>query len=382
LLQEKIKDLEKLKYFKSNYITAVFKVDLYHLFIEKGLKLLSSNGILSFINPSNFQTNNYTETLRNLILTNYQLSNIVNFEDDVFDASVNTCVIIIKNQRPINNILSFNNANFINGKLEIKLISNQLQNNYLKNDSNVLQPIKNETSNLLIKKIENKGVPIKSIGKVNFGMQLRDRKVYIDDVIETKNKDILTKYHEPCYTGKNIKRYELNYSNLYCFFNVEAKRGGCWDRETHSKKNKIIIRQIGAVPIATLDVNGYALLNSAFMITSEILDTKYILALINSKSIEFYWRNKFSDNRKTFPKIKGTYLEKIPIANTSDEVKIKIINLIDQILNNKDNNNPSSLLEAKIDLMVYKLYELTYDEVLIIEPDFEMNAVDYDNFKL
>ncbi|WP_282730032.1 Eco57I restriction-modification methylase domain-containing protein [Flavobacterium yafengii] len=382
LLQEKIKDLNQLKYFKSNYITAVFKVDLYHLFIEKGLKLLSSNGILSFINPSNFQTNNYTETLRNLILTNYQLSNIVNFEDDVFDASVNTCVIIIKNERPLKNILSFNNANFINGKLDIKLISNQLQENYLKNDSNVLQPIKNDLSNLLIQKFENKGVHIKSIGKVNFGMQLRDRKIFIDDVIETKNKDVLSQYHEPCYTGKNIKRYELNYSNLYCFFNVEAKKGGCWDRQTHSTKNKIIIRQIGAVPIATLDVNGYALLNSAFMITSDILDTKYILALINSKSIEFYWKNKFSDNRKTFPKIKGTYLEKIPLVKASVEIEFKIINLVDQIIINKRINNPTNILEAEIDLIVFKLYELTYSEVKIIDLDFWLNEEEYNAIKI
>lgn len=35
-----------------------------------------------------------------------------------------------------------------------------------------------------------------------------------------------------------------------------------------------------------------------------------------------------------------------------------------------------------MDVVVCKLYELTYDEVLIIEPDFEMNEVDYNNYKL
>ncbi len=48
----------------------------------------------------------------------------------------------------------------------------------------------------------------------------------------------------------------------------------------------------------------------------------------------------------------------------------------------KKNNLSTLKLESKIDLMVYKLYDLTYDEVLIIEPEFNMNAVDYENYQL
>lgn len=48
----------------------------------------------------------------------------------------------------------------------------------------------------------------------------------------------------------------------------------------------------------------------------------------------------------------------------------------------KKNNLSTLELESKIDLIVYKLYELTYDEVLIIEPEFSVNATDYENYKL
>ena len=94
----------------------------------------------------------------------------------------------------------------------------------------------------------------------------------------------------------------------------------------------------------------------------------------------FYWRNKFSDNRKTFPKIKGTYLEKIPLVIASDEIKLIIINLVDQIITNKRISNPTIDLEAEIDLIVFKLYELTFSEVKIIDLDFSLNEDEYNEF--
>ena len=43
----------------------------------------------------------------------------------------------------------------------------------------------------------------------------------------------------------------------------------------------------------------------------------------------------------------------------------------------------SKLLEDKIDLMVYKLYKLTYDEIKIIDPDFDsvLNEFNIDRVK-
>lgn len=42
----------------------------------------------------------------------------------------------------------------------------------------------------------------------------------------------------------------------------------------------------------------------------------------------------------------------------------------------------TSVLEHQIDVMVYKLYELTYDEVLIVEPEFEISREEYESYKL
>ena len=93
LLQDKVRDNAALAYFKRAYKVAVYKVDLYHLFIERGLKLLKTGGNLTYINPANFLTNNYTITLRNMLLKENQFLQVVNLIENVFTASVNTCII-------------------------------------------------------------------------------------------------------------------------------------------------------------------------------------------------------------------------------------------------------------------------------------------------
>jgi len=48
----------------------------------------------------------------------------------------------------------------------------------------------------------------------------------------------------------------------------------------------------------------------------------------------------------------------------------------------KKENLDTTDIETQIDLMVYKLYELTYDEVLVVEPEFGLSAQEYDEFAM
>src|SRR5690606_21461533 len=111
----------------------------------------------------------------------------------------------------------------------------------------------------------------------------------------------------------------VTYKNRYCFFNTKAKRGGCWDEQFHFAQPKILVRQIGLTPIAGIDTVGYPVLNSAFMIVCKnIINTNYLLGLLNSSLLQFYWLNKFGDKREQFPKIKGGYLKLLPIKYSTE----------------------------------------------------------------
>lgn len=144
----------------------------------------------------------------------------------------------------------------------------------------------------------------------------------------------------------------------------------------HNAKNKIVIRQVGATPICGIDTEGLAVLNSAFMVVCKDINPFGVLGVINSKLIKFYWKQKFEDKRKTFPKIKGSYLELLPIAIPNNA----IINLVEKILIAKRENSSADTtsLEKEIDLLVYHLYNLTYDEVLIIDPEPPFTRDEYE----
>jgi hypothetical protein len=208
---------------------------------------------------------------------------------------------------------------------------------------------------------------------VKFGMQLRDRKKFVADVIDNSQNDLITEFHRPCYTGKNVQKWNMQYSNLLAYFNREAKRGGCWDENMHNANPKIIVRQIGAYPICALDEKGYACLNTVFMIVPKSetnIDLKFVLAVLNSKFIADYWTENFSDLRQTFPKIKGSYLDKLPIPEISKNQQSQhnevvkqtnqLLNLIEE-LQNTTLPNRIELLKNRIEYTENKINELIFE---------------------
>lgn len=372
-----------LVYFREHFQSASYKVDLYHLFIEKGLNLLRTSGKLGFITPSNYLSNKGVRTLRHFILqnSNIEILNVINGK--VFpSASVDTVLSILEKTH--------------SSKLS-KFITSELQENDLHPIQETIfdQTIfKENEGELFISTTEKKTFHSKTfeLGTryfVKFGMQLRDRKKFKKDVIPIESTDLISNFHRPCYTGKDVNKWFLNPVQYVAFFNRIAKRGGCWDENIHNAHPKIIVRQIGTVPICALEPDGFCCLNTVFMIVpkdSSSINLKFILALLNSSFTRNFWKQNFSDLRKTFPKIKGGYLEKIPIPDIDFSDKTQqlkhdeIIKTVDKILElNKQNvaaqlENDKILLqrqidfcEEKIDQIVYELYQLSQDEILQIE---------------
>ena len=362
--------------YKDKYEVASYKIDLYHLFLEAGYNLLCNNGVLSFINPTTFLTNNYTQPLRDLLLYKTIILSIINIGDNVFNASVNTGIEIIKKTLKEDNRLNYYYAEYENDKLSVKIISSVRQRDYLKAEKHIIQPINSNESYHLLQKIESKSKLLKEFASVNFGMQLRNRKIYTNDVLVSPSPEALTSYHRKCLTGKDILGYVTLWNNRYCYFNEEARCGGCWIESLHNSKNKILVRQVGSVPVCGIDKNGLAVLNSAFMIVCRQINPFGTLGILNSKLIKFYWQQKFEDKRKTFPKIKGSYLELLPIIPPTDEIS----RLADSIVSLKEKSisNDTSVFEQQIDLLVYHLYGLTYDEVLIVDPETPIIREEYE----
>ena len=72
----------------------------------------------------------------------------------------------------------------------------------------------------------------------------------------------------------------------------------------------------------------------------------------------------------------------IPIYKPEQIAQHPFIEKVNQILSAKERGEDTGDLEREIDAMVYKLYELTYDEVKIVEPEFKLTDEEYNNYKI
>jgi adenine-specific DNA-methyltransferase len=382
LLEGEFRDQTQLNYYKNNYYSASYKIDLYHLFIERALRKLKKGGKLGYITPSNFLTNNGLKNLRHYILQNSSIAILNVINGKVFKgASVDTAVTILTKG------ITTSVSTIVNSNGDYKSFLESLERTFS-------QDIFLNTEGYLFTSINKKkeysnAISLGDLAFVKFGMQLRDRKKFTSDVISNSEKTKITKYHRECYTGRDVERYYTNYSNLLAYFNRVAKRGGCWDEDIHNAKPKILVRQIGLYPICCMDEIGRACLNTLFMVVNKketIFSPYYILGILNSKFIQWYWKENYYDQRTTFPKIKGSYLEELPIRNldfskkTEKEEHDNLVKLVQQILQTKiqfssaKTERDKTFLESKfatlenqIDKSVYQLYELTPDEIHIIE---------------
>jgi hypothetical protein len=224
--------------------------------------------------------------------------------------------------------------------------------------------------------------PLGDLARVNFGMQLRDRAKFPGDVVETDKPRNLKAAYRPCLTGKNVDRYFTGFANLYCWFNRVAQQGGCWDEDIQFAKNKVIVRQIGEKPVASFDASGYCCLNTVFMVkaTAAGIDERFLLGILNSKAIGFYWENKFSDFKKTFPKIKGSYLQQLPIPTADKARHDRLVGLVDKLLGlmprlrqarseaeRQTLRNAATAADRQIDALVFDLYGLTEEEIKLVQ---------------
>ena len=348
-----------------------FKIDLYHAFIGLASQLGKSNSVISYITPSNFRSNNYCKKLRASIGSKMAISELVVFHDQVFDASVNTCLF----NGLISPLGEFGKTNLFDCETAESIFNRKRFSGHISTSEwmsgDPIIPNSSATSELL-KKIERPKGRLSDFSEISFGMQLRNRKLFPTDVVfsSKSNNQNLSAQHRLCTTGRNIKAYCISYEDIYCYFNRDAKMGGCWDEDKHFSNRKLLTPQIGNYPNFALDTEGRPVLNTAFMVCiKEGCSEYWLLAVLNSRLIKFYWINKFGDGRRQFPKIKGEYLKKLPIPPATPEDQARLATLAERAAGFAKSGDKDSLraTEREIDGIVHRLFSLTPAEIALIE---------------
>ena len=180
--------------------------------------------------------------------------------------------------------------------------------------------------------------------------------------------------------SKNIGKYSIKFKNNYIKYDRKLLNRARDERLFLSPK--IVMQRVsgGIYPItACIDEKQYYTFNS---INNIILkdncgyDLYYILTLLNSKLINWYYANNFSNNSNQTVNITKTYLEKIPIKVASEKQQKSLSEKAHNMLklNKLFQEKPTNELEKEIknlndeiDLEVYALYGLSPDEIKLVE---------------
>ena len=94
---------------------------------------------------------------------------------------------------------------------------------------------------------------------------------------------------------------------------------------------------------------------------------KYLLGLLNSLLMDFLYNDLVNEDNRIFPEVKPIQLFKLPIKIAPEQIQKSISTIVDKIVEAKKDGDTSLDLENQIDQLVYKLYELTEEEIKIIE---------------
>ena len=144
-------------------------------------------------------------------------------------------------------------------------------------------------------------------------------------------------------------------------------------------KEKIIWKRIGSVMRFSYDNTGLYCLDSTCIVTGEKI--KYLVGLLNSK-LCLYELFQISPKTGTGDQIISVQaLEPLYVYYPDTKTEKLITDIVHQILASKSKNLNTNELETQIDLIVFKLYNLSYEEIKLIDPEIEklISQKDYES---
>ncbi len=379
--------------------TAENRINLYSIFVERAIQLLKNGGYFGFIIPNSILFNSSYTKMRRLLLDRVDLIKIVRMPDNVFeDAKVETIILVFKkkdsSRTAKTDILLYDRDDKVvqvskesaKQKLTVK------QSSWEKNENYVFNIFASEEIQELLKKIEKDTTSLIELADFSLGItpydkykghsqaQIKGKAFHADSKRDETYKKLLS--------GADIVRYGIFWNGKNWIKYGEwlgAPREKKYFTEPH-----IVLRQI----VSGKPLRIYAGFTEEELINAQIgfniltkdeekLKIKYLLALLNSKLMNFYHTEKYLDKSKNlFQKILIQNAKKFPIKVPDIKTQEKICSLVDNMLilikkleqlKNKTTDEKARLqreiqkLDEEIDQEVYKLYGLTKKEIKIVE---------------
>ena len=413
--QGKLANLYKNESFKAFKSTG----DIYCLFYERANQLLKDKGHCCFITSNKWMRAAYGEKLRNYFSKETSPKILIDLGPKVFDsATVDTNILLFQKGKADSPCRSLQlkeslkeNTKDLKSLLEKESFSIE---NFSSNIWTILSPVEEK----IREKIERIGTPLRDWSiNIRRGILTGYNQAFI---IDGKKKDELiandpksAEIIKPILRGRDIKRYHAEFKDQW----VIASHNGYKDEQGERisainiekypaikehldqfktqinkrqdqgetpynlrncayhqefKNEKIVYANMTQFLPFHYDKNFFYPNPKCFIITGKSL--KFILSFCNS-SLGSYWIKQNCPPLGKGWELKKVFFEKFPIPKISSTNQQPFIKLVDRILeitsretyNAKDIPKEQKELEAEIDTLVYKLYELTQEEIDFIE---------------
>ena len=214
----------------------------------------------------------------------------------------------------------------------------------------------------IFSKMEASGLKLEDYYKVYVGIVAKGIKQFLSS---TKDTIHYKKYLQ----GKHIAPYQIIFKSVYINFIPELLHSNT-DQFVYEQKEKILVRKTGNILMASLDSEQYYTdqsLYNLYLKPNKWYSNKVLLAILNSKLLNYYYNKKLITNADVFPYIKGVHLKMFPLPHLRDGIESELSDLVDSIIQHKKQNIDTSVICNKIDVLVYQLYGLTDAEIKIIE---------------
>ncbi len=414
------------KHLSEKYLSYSPTTDIYALFCELGQNISKTSGLINFIISNKWMRANYGKTLRKYLSEKTNPLMLIDFGQNLlFDnAIVHTNIVLFEkaeNQHKMSGV-RLEDGFFENKEAGFQQFVHQ---NLIENivvGEDIWNMATDELSSLKTK-IETIGIPLKDWDiKINFGIKTGYNEAFIIDkttkdellTADPKNANII----KPILRGRDTRKYYCNFADLYLInshngyknvtridvvndypniyqyllkhkeqASIRFDKGFHWTNLRNCayleefEKPKIIFSEIVSEPQFHYDTKGYYPEATAFFISGQNL--KYLLALLNSKAVTFFFKNFYMGGELVGKiRYKKAFLENVPIPVASPTQQQPIIDLVDAILlakasdtitlsvgvaDQNDGVGGVSTLEAQIDELVYELYGITAEERAVIE---------------
>ena len=352
------------------------KQNLYKVFVEHAYNIANNKGISCLITQSSLMCDLSASYTRNLLLTQTQIQQIIEFpknpptkEGRVFKSVLQgTCIVLFVKDKPLDSQsfnLSINNDKTTINKLAFETIAQKQILDFYPQRFEI--PLITQGEMPLLQKIKTDKVLLESL--LDDTLQGNINTIHLRRIQAEKETGFYLM------KGENIHRYYFDNNFMHCKISNETTK-----IVERNQKGKYIIAMQGIT--GTTDINRihctlleskntkFVFLHSTKMLfLSNANIAKFIVGILNSRIIDWLFRKTSTNNNINIYELESLPIPKITESN--QHIADEIIKCVDKILESKakDSTLDTKELESQIDSLVYKLYNLTNDEIEIIEKE-------------